>query len=158
MSLATSREKRSNAGARMSKLIDEEEEDEFYNTAYGGFAEIENDKEFEENEVDHEEDYVDSDFDIDENENQNSDQDMKDQEDEEENKRKRASNKRGVVTKAYKEPIVKAESIKKEADDFKKSKKDTNIPISPSTTEATGKNYFLSFIFQPITIIITFRK
>ena len=52
----------------MAKLIDNEEEDEFYSTIYGGFAEVENDREFVEREEDHEEDYVDSDFDIDENE------------------------------------------------------------------------------------------
>jgi len=40
MSLATTREKRSNAGARMSKLIDNEEDTEFYKTAYGGFEEV----------------------------------------------------------------------------------------------------------------------
>ena len=68
MSLASEREKRVNAGSKMAKLIDNEEEDEFYSTIYGGFAEVENDREFVEREEDHEEDYVDSDFDIDENE------------------------------------------------------------------------------------------
>ncbi|TRZ02954.1 hypothetical protein DNTS_021042, partial [Danionella cerebrum] len=37
MSLASSREQRSTAGNRMSKLLDAEEEDEFYKTTYGGF-------------------------------------------------------------------------------------------------------------------------
>lgn len=40
MSLATTREKRKNAGLKMAKLLDEEEEDEFYKTAYGGFQEV----------------------------------------------------------------------------------------------------------------------
>lgn len=37
--MAASRERRSNAGAKMSRLLDEEEEDDFYKTTYGGFAE-----------------------------------------------------------------------------------------------------------------------
>ncbi len=40
MSLALERERRRNAGSKMSKLLDEEEEDEFYKTAYGGFSEV----------------------------------------------------------------------------------------------------------------------
>ena len=37
--MAASRSQRSSAGNRMSQLLDEEEEDEFYKTTYGGFAE-----------------------------------------------------------------------------------------------------------------------
>lgn len=40
MSLASTRDKRKNAGLKMAKLLDEEEEDEFYKTAYGGFDEV----------------------------------------------------------------------------------------------------------------------
>ena len=42
MSLAVGRERRANAGAKMAKLINEEEEveDDFYKTAYGGFDEV----------------------------------------------------------------------------------------------------------------------
>ena len=40
MPLAVEREKRQNAGSRMAKLLNEEEEDDFYKTAYGGFAEV----------------------------------------------------------------------------------------------------------------------
>lgn len=42
------RDRRSNAGNRMSKLLDEEEEckDDFYKTSYGGFVEEEDDNEF----------------------------------------------------------------------------------------------------------------
>ena len=40
MSLATQRERRQNAGSKMGKLIEEEEEDDFYKTAYGGFEEV----------------------------------------------------------------------------------------------------------------------
>lgn len=42
------REKRTTAGNRMAKLLDEEEEckDEFYKTSYGGFEEAEDDNDF----------------------------------------------------------------------------------------------------------------
>ena len=40
MSLANSREKRNNAGNRMTKLLDAEDEDDFYKTTYGGFSEV----------------------------------------------------------------------------------------------------------------------
>lgn len=40
MTLATSREQRKTAGNRMSKLLDAEEEDEFYKTTYGGFNDV----------------------------------------------------------------------------------------------------------------------
>lgn len=43
------RARRSNAGNRMGKLLDEEEEcqDEFYKVNYGGFEETESDHEYE---------------------------------------------------------------------------------------------------------------
>lgn len=44
--MAAKRERRGNAGAKMSKLLDEEEEDEFYKTSYGGFDETENDRDY----------------------------------------------------------------------------------------------------------------
>lgn len=44
--MAASREKRSNAGSKLAKLLNEEEEDEFYKTTYGGFDEIENDDDY----------------------------------------------------------------------------------------------------------------
>lgn len=41
------RERRSNAGNRMAKLLDEEEDvDEFYSTTYGGFNEAEEDNDY----------------------------------------------------------------------------------------------------------------
>jgi hypothetical protein len=94
MSLATQRERRKNAGSKIAKLLNQEEDadDEFYKTAYGGFNEVtlpdsnwfasfwlestvfsdlgkdKEDEEFEVKEDQVEEDYVDSDFDADENE------------------------------------------------------------------------------------------
>lgn len=46
MALAVSRERRGNAGNRMAKLLDEEDEDDFYKTTYGGFNEAENDDDY----------------------------------------------------------------------------------------------------------------
>lgn len=42
MSIAVAREPRKTAGNRMSKLLDAEEEDEFYKTTYGGFNDVSN--------------------------------------------------------------------------------------------------------------------
>lgn len=36
--MAASRERRSNAGNRIARLLDDEEEDDFYKTQYGGFT------------------------------------------------------------------------------------------------------------------------
>lgn len=44
--MAARRERRGNAGNKMAKLLDEEEEDEFYKTSYGGFDETENDRDY----------------------------------------------------------------------------------------------------------------
>lgn len=89
------RDRRVNAGNRMSKLLDEEEtcQDEFYKVNYGGFEETETDNEYEAE--DEGEDIVDSDFSIDEN-----DEPVSENDDEAGSQAKR----RGVLTKAYKEP------------------------------------------------------
>lgn len=90
MALAKERERRFNAGNKMAKIMDEEE-DEFYKTTYGGFADADDDDDYkEEKEV---EDITDSDFSIDEN-----DEVISDHEDEPKKRKK------GLVTKAYKEP------------------------------------------------------
>lgn len=44
--MAAKRERRNNAGAKMCKLLDEEEEDDFYKTSYGGFAETNDDQDY----------------------------------------------------------------------------------------------------------------
>lgn len=44
--MAANRERRSNAGNRIAKLLDEEEEDEFYKTSYGGFNETADDRDY----------------------------------------------------------------------------------------------------------------
>lgn len=40
------RDKRVNAGNRMAKLLNEEEEDDFYKNTYGGFEEVEADNDY----------------------------------------------------------------------------------------------------------------
>ncbi|XP_054854484.1 vacuolar protein sorting-associated protein 72 homolog [Eublepharis macularius] len=91
--LAGGRAPRRTAGNRLSGLLEAEEEDEFYQTTYGGFTEESGDDEYKGDQSDSD-DEVDSDFDIDEGDEPGSDQD------DDEPKRKRR-----VVTKAYKEPI-----------------------------------------------------
>lgn len=85
------RERRANAGNKMAKLLNEEEEDDFYKTTYGGFEETEQDNDY--MEEDEGEDEVDSDFSIDENDEPVSDQEQDDQ-----------KKIRKMTTKAYKEP------------------------------------------------------
>lgn len=66
--MAATRERRANAGNRISNLLNEEEEEEIYKTLYGGFNEIEDDKDYIElKQNDDDDDSVDSDFSIDEN-------------------------------------------------------------------------------------------
>lgn len=92
------RQRRSTAGNRMAKLLDEEEEDDFYKTTYGGFQELEEDRDYiQEKELD---DVVDSDFDIDENDEPTSDHEVE------------AKEKKKINTKAYKDPNRKKKSDK----------------------------------------------
>lgn len=44
--MAATREKRANAGTKMARLLNEEEEDDFYKTTYGGFDEVEQDHDY----------------------------------------------------------------------------------------------------------------
>ena len=96
--MALNRDRRSNAGSKMAKLLNEEEEDDFYKTTYGGFDEVEQDHDY--MEEDEAEDEVDSDFSIDENDEPISDT-------EQEGPKK----KRRLVTKAYKEPKVQSNQL-----------------------------------------------
>lgn len=95
--MAATRERRSNAGNRIAKLLNDEEEDEdFYKSTYGGFQEEENDREYVQKKIDDDDDSVDSDFSIDEN-----DEVISDTEEQQPQRSKR------VNTKAYKEPVKK---------------------------------------------------
>lgn len=91
--LATTRSRRSNAGAQMAKLLEDLQEDEFYKSTYGGFEESEEDNDFRSGDEKEIEDDVDSDFSIEE-----KDEPISDHEDE------APKRQRKVVTKAYKEP------------------------------------------------------
>ncbi|GFU11153.1 DDE_3 domain-containing protein [Trichonephila clavipes] len=112
--LCTTREKRANAGSKMASLLENEDADDFYQSAYGGFADEADDAEYsEEDEVESD---TDTDISIDEN-----DEPVSDQEEEATTKRKHK-----VVTKAYKEPT--AEKVKKEPKKHV-SKANTSTPI-----------------------------
>ncbi|BFZ00940.1 hypothetical protein BsWGS_03980 [Bradybaena similaris] len=114
--LATERERRSNAGGKMAKLLEAEDEDDFYKTTYGGFEEEEEDKDYNSSQSDSD-DIIDSDFSIDENDEVKSDND-----DEGKPKRK----KKGVVTKAYKDP--KGDKEKKPPTKKLKTEKSREVP------------------------------
>ncbi|XP_022255880.1 vacuolar protein sorting-associated protein 72 homolog [Limulus polyphemus] len=133
--MAAMRERRANAGNRMSRIINEEEKDDFYHTTYGGFEEEEDDVDYH-SEID-ESDEVDSDFSIDEN-----DELVSDQEDEEEGKRKKKT-----TTRAYKEPKKTGDKVKRESKSTtteKISRDDPNIVIfSRNDTSIITDNCFL---------------
>ncbi|CAL8107998.1 unnamed protein product [Calicophoron daubneyi] len=120
MPLCVDRERRPNAGSRMAKLLNEEEEDEFYTKVYGGFSEEADDLDYEsESSV---EDSVDSDFDVDGEAEDDKDESDDDDGDEEGKSRKRPRSSR-VVTKAYTEP--------------KRAKTTDGKATAPKTTQST---------------------
>ncbi len=115
----------------MQKLIEDEAEDDFYKTTYGGFDEEEDDNEYEsEEEAD---DVVDSDFSIDENDEQKS-------EDEEDRPKKRKK----TVVKTFKTPKSKVDAIPKEASS--KKIKVTKSKASPVIQEDRKKTFRSSTI------------
>uniref|UniRef100_A0A8C6X5D2 Vacuolar protein sorting-associated protein 72 homolog n=1 Tax=Naja naja TaxID=35670 RepID=A0A8C6X5D2_NAJNA len=122
--LAGGRAPRRTAGNRLSGLLNAEEEDEFYQTTYGGFTEESGDDEYKGDQSDSE-DEVDSDFDIDEGDEPSSDQD--------DSVPKR---KRRVVTKAYKEPI-KSLRLKKPDAPASSSQKTREERSAPAELEDT---------------------
>lgn len=62
--MAATRERRANAGNRIDKLLNEEEEEDIYKTLYGGFQEVADDKDYIQNNKSDDDDSVDSDFSI----------------------------------------------------------------------------------------------
>lgn len=128
MSLASTRERRHNAGNKMAKLMDAEEEDDFYKNTYGGFDEKEDDDDYkEEKEV---EDVTDSDISIDENDEIIS-------EDENETKKKKSN----VVTKAYKEPKpFGAQQVKKNESSVIRSKRHISKVIQSKVDKLERKS------------------
>ncbi len=89
MALALTREKRFNAGNRMSRMLQEEEQDDFYKTTYGGFEEHSGDEEY--SSEDSDSDATDSDISVSED-----DEPMSDDEGNEPKRQRR------TLTKAYK--------------------------------------------------------
>lgn len=126
--MAANREKRANAGNKLAKLLNEEEEDEFYKTTYGGFDDVNNDDEYKA--LENDEDIVDSDFSIDED-----DEVVSDHEADKEFKRKRT-----VGTKAYKEPVKPKEKDKAVAKKPKVLKKKAAKPSTSNDTELERKS------------------
>lgn len=121
-SLVAGRERRNNAGARMSRLLDAEDDDEFYKTTYGGFTEEVDDNDYQTEESASDE--TDSDIDLDENEEVTSDVEVEGDE-----KRKRR-----VITKAYKEPKKQCLTAKSSTSmpRIEKPKPEVLIPLEPA--------------------------
>ncbi|KAK4474398.1 hypothetical protein MN116_001557 [Schistosoma mekongi] len=137
MPISVDRERRTNAGARMARLLNEEEEDEFYSNIYGGFTEEAEDVDYQsESSV---EDVIDSDF-ADESSGSGDDDDNNVRSDDDEDKRqKRQSNR--VVTKGYKEPkrtkVTRTQEAK--SSDKKASDKSSTDSHNKSTVRAKDK-------------------
>ncbi|XP_058059665.1 vacuolar protein sorting-associated protein 72 homolog isoform X2 [Anopheles bellator] len=125
--MAANRERRSNAGRRMAGLLDEEEEDEFYKTSYGGFSETTDDRDYVQKNDD-EEDIVDSDFSIDENDEPVSDAE------EESGKGPKRRRQAGTVTKAYREPPPKKAATKPARETKPKAERQATLRKRPKFT------------------------
>ena len=147
--MAASREPRCNAGNRMSRVLEEElEEDDFYKTTYGGFADEEEDGDFQHDQEDSA-DEVDSDFDRSEDDEIKSEEEAAD---------KPKPRRKGVSTKAYKEPSVKkpklaSDSKPETASDSVQTKKRThgvnnNGPMRKSSRKSTATNSLMTIIRQ----------
>jgi len=139
--MAANRERRSTAGNRLAKVLDDED-DEFYKTTYGGFEEEEEDNDFKSAGEDSN-DEVDSDFD---------DPEEEDGPESEEETGKRQ--KRKLTRNAYKEPTAKRKKVdtknkvdgtKEKQERKKKSEAVVNDDIQPrkSSRTATATNSLL---------------
>ncbi|KAL7057958.1 hypothetical protein AAHC03_017225 [Spirometra sp. Aus1] len=123
-SVTLTRSRRPGAGSRMARLLNEEEEDEFYTSTYGGFTEEADDVDYEsESSV---QDSVDSDFV--ETEDDGEDNSAAGSDDEGEKHRRT----RRVVTKSYKEPKAR----KKEAT-TEKTKTESAAPAGRAQASKT---------------------
>ncbi|XP_033624462.1 vacuolar protein sorting-associated protein 72 homolog [Asterias rubens] len=118
MALALTRDKRFNAGNRMSRMLQEEEQDDFYKTTYGGFEEHSGDDEY--SSEDSDSDATDSDISVSEDDELMSDDEGK------EPKRQRRT-----LTKAYKEPVTKPAA--------KKTTHPPRQPVKPKEKEKAPK-------------------
>ena len=118
--LVKGRATRRNAGNLMSKLIEDEQDvDDFYKTAFGGFEEESGDEEFESDQHEDDDDVVDSDFSLSE-----TDEVIEEGEDEPKRKRKK------VYIKPYRGP--------KEEDETKKPKEQAKPTRRQDTPRQEG--------------------
>lgn len=132
----------------MSKVLAGElDDDDFYKTTYGGFGEDEEDNDFHSG-LEESADEVDSDFDRSEGDEIKSDEEDPD---------KRKPRKRGIYTKAYKEPIAKktksSVSAKSDAGNTTQTKKQllesfTDFPMRKSSRKSTATNSLLTVMRQ----------
>ncbi|VDP98759.1 unnamed protein product [Trichobilharzia regenti] len=127
MPISTERKRRANAGSRMARLLNEEEEDEFYSNVYGGFKEEDEDEDYmSESSV---EDVIDSDFlDPSESEEDSAAAAAAEVEEEEGGRKKRKGNR--VVTRGYKEP-KRAKTTKSQAKNSAKKKTGEKVSTEP---------------------------
>lgn len=125
--MAATRERRYNAGNRISKLLNEEEDEEdFYKTKYGGFHDTEDDREYVQKTKDgDDDDSVDSDFSIDEDDEVISDTEEQPQ------RRKK------VNTKAYKEPPAKKPNQTKSPE-----KQKAKSPVKKRLTKRSSRSAY----------------
>lgn len=140
--MAASRSRRNVAGNLMQKLVEDEAEDDFYKTTYGGFSEEEDDKVYEsEEEID---DVVDSDFSIDEQEEAKS-------EDEADKPKKRKK----TVVKTFRAPKSKTHSTSKEESAKKVKTVKARPEASPATQEERKKTFRTSTIQKAEEAIVS---
>lgn len=127
--MAATRERRHNAGNKMSTMLDDEEDD-CYKTLYGGFDETNDDQDYvQKNEED---DVVDSDFSIDENDAPVSDPDG---DADAGRKRKR----KPLSTRAYREPAAKKAKTTASTSAAATASTSKQPPKSPTKTASVKK-------------------
>ncbi|CAF3041310.1 unnamed protein product [Rotaria socialis] len=131
MTFVLERERRQTAGNRLKRLLEKQEDpdDEFYGTAYGGFLDEEEDNDYDSEES--EEDVVDSDFDQDDEEQQQQ-QAEGEQEQTDTNKKRKTNednddDEDGTMKRRRKKVVYQAQSLQQE---LKAKKKEEELEES----------------------------
>ncbi|CAF1386856.1 unnamed protein product [Rotaria magnacalcarata] len=119
MTFVLERERRQTAGNRLKRLLEKQEDpdDEFYGTAYGGFLDEEEDNDYDSEES--EEDVVDSDFDQDDEEQQQQQQADGEQEQTDTSKKRKTNedsddDEDGTMKRRRKKVVYQAQSLQQE--------------------------------------------
>ncbi|CAF2091036.1 unnamed protein product [Rotaria magnacalcarata] len=119
MTFVLERERRQTAGNRLKRLLEKQEDpdDEFYGTAYGGFLDEEEDNDYDSEES--EEDVVDSDFDQDDEEQQQQQQAEGEQEQTDTSKKRKTNedsddDEDGTMKRRRKKVVYQAQSLQQE--------------------------------------------